>query len=138
MVVSLLTLAAIFMGNNRANSEGAIAEGIAPGGVALGYRISIRVNRPNADEARADALAGCRKGSELSGQPADEGVARAQARCEVVSTFSNKCAAAAFDPKDGTSGVGWAIGDTQKQADQEAPRVVGARLAMIAAISAKL
>jgi hypothetical protein len=122
VVVSLLTLATIFTGNSRANSEGAIAEGIAPGGVAQGYRISIRVNRPNADEARADALAGCRKGSEnaVSGQPADEGSARARARCEVVTTFSNKCAAAAFDPKDGTSGVGWATGDTQKQADQEA------------------
>jgi hypothetical protein len=122
VVVSLLALAAIFIGNNRANSDGAVAEGIAPGGAAKGYGISIRVNRPNADEARADALAGCRKGSEhaVSGQPADEGAARARARCEVVTTFSNKCAAAAFDPKDGAPGVGWATGDTQKQADEEA------------------
>jgi Domain of unknown function (DUF4189) len=120
--ISLLTLAAIFMANNRANSEGAIAEGIAPDGIAKGYSITIQVNRPNSDAARADALAGCRKGPEQSaaGAAPDSGMARARARCEVVTSFSNKCAAVALDPKDGTPGAGWATGDTQKDADDEA------------------
>jgi Domain of unknown function (DUF4189) len=122
VVVSLVTLAAIFIANNRANSEGAIAEGIAPGGVAKGYGISIRVDRPNKDAARADALAGCRKGPEktAAGAALDSGNARARARCEVVTSFNNKCAAVALDPKDGTPGAGWATGDTQKDADDEA------------------
>jgi hypothetical protein len=110
------------MANNRANSDGAIAEGIAPGGVAKGYGISIRTDRPNRDAAQADALAGCRKGPEktAAGAALDAGQAKARARCEIVSTFSNKCAAVAIDPKDGTPGAGWATGDTQKDADQEA------------------
>jgi Domain of unknown function (DUF4189) len=122
VVVSLVALAAILVPNNRANSDGAIAEGIAPGGAAVGYGISMRVNRPDRDAARAEALAGCRKGPEKSvaGAALDNGQAKARARCEVVTSFSNKCAATAMDPKDGTPGVGWAIGDTQKDAEDEA------------------
>jgi hypothetical protein len=121
-VVSLLALATILMAHNRANSDGAIAEGIAPGGVVKGYGISMRVDRPDRDTARADALAGCRKGPEktAAGAALDNGQAKARARCEVVTTFSNKCAAVALDPKDGTPGAGWATGDTQKDADEEA------------------
>jgi hypothetical protein len=120
--VVLLACAALFMPNHHAYAEGAIAEGIAPGGPAKGYGISIRVDRPNPDAARADALAGCRKGPDqtVSGAPLDSGNAKARAQCAVVSTFSKKCAAVAFDPKDGTPGVGWAVGDTQKSADDEA------------------
>jgi hypothetical protein len=122
VVISLLALAAVLVGNDRANADGAIAEGIAPGGPAKGYGIALRVNRPNADVARADALAGCKKAPEhvASGAKPDSGQAKARARCEVVTTFVNKCAALALDPKDGTPGVGWALGDTQKQAGDEA------------------
>jgi hypothetical protein len=122
VVVSLLAFATILMANNRANADGAIAEGVAPGGVAKGYGISIRVDLPDKDAARADALAGCKKGPEKSvaGAALNSSQAKARARCEVVTTFSNKCAAVAFDPKDGTPGVGWAVGDTQKQAGEEA------------------
>jgi hypothetical protein len=122
VIVSLVTLAAISMANNRANSEGAVAEGIAPGGVAKGYSISMRTDRPDKDTARADALAGCRKGPEktAAGAALDSGNAKARSRCEVVTSFSNKCAAVALDPKDGTPGAGWATGDTQKDADDEA------------------
>jgi Domain of unknown function (DUF4189) len=109
VIVSLVTLAAISMANNRANSEGAVAEGIAPGGVAKGYSISMRTDRPDKDTARADALAGCRKGPEktAAGAALDSGNAKARSRCEVVTSFSNKCAAVALDPKDGTPGAGW-------------------------------
>jgi len=122
VVVSLLILAAVFLENDRANSEGAIAEGIAPGGIAKGYGISIRVDRPDRDTARSDALAGCRKGPEktAAGAALDDGNAKARARCEVITSFSNKCAAVALDPKDGTPGAGWATGNTQKEADEEA------------------
>lgn len=121
-VVSLLALAAILTAGNRASSEGAIAEGIAPGGIAKGYEISVSANHPTTDDARTAALAGCKKKTEkvASGAAPDSGNARARERCEVVSTFSNKCTALALDPKDGTPGAGWATGDTQARADEEA------------------
>jgi hypothetical protein len=122
IVVSILALAVILMANNRASSDGAVAEGIAPGGVAKGYGISMRVDRPDKETARADALAGCRKGPEktAAGAALDDGNAKARARCEVVATFKDKCATVALDPKDGTPGAGWATGDTQQDADEEA------------------
>jgi|HubBroStandDraft_4_1064222.scaffolds.fasta_scaffold704926_1 hypothetical protein len=121
-VISLLALAAILAANDRAHSEGAIAEGIAPGGIAKGYELSISVNYPTTDDARAAALADCKKKPEkvASGAAPDSGNAKARARCEVVGTFSKKCAALALDPKDGTPGAGWATGDTQLKADEEA------------------
>jgi hypothetical protein len=122
IIVSLCALAAILAASDRANSTGAIAEGIAPGGVARGYSYAINGNSANADAAGASALAACKKGPEqlASGSRPDANFAKAQARCAVVTTFTNKCAATALDPKDGTPGAGWAIGDTQKQADDEA------------------
>lgn len=118
----LLTLAATIAVNNRAHSEGAIAEGIAPGGVGKGYAFAIALNKPNSEVARAEALAACRKGPEkvASGAAPNSGQARARARCEVVSSFKNKCVALALDPKDGTPGAGWAAGDTQEEADEQA------------------
>ena len=122
VVLLLLTLSPVLMANNRASAEGAIAEGIAPGGVGNGYSFSIKVNLPTREAARADALAACKKGPErvASGAVPNDGQARARAKCEVVASFSNKCAALALDPKDGTPGAGWATGDTQKAADDEA------------------
>jgi Domain of unknown function (DUF4189) len=122
VIVSLLALAAFLMGNDRANSEGAIVVGIAPGGVANGFAIRFVVGRPSKEIARAEALAACKKPAAhvASGALPNDSNARARARCEVVATFSNKCAAVAVDPKDGTPGVGWATGDTQEQADKEA------------------
>jgi hypothetical protein len=122
VVISLLALASVSMVGNRAYSEGAIAEGIAPGGVAKGYSISIQVNRATTEEARTAALAACKKAPEkvASGAPPDSGNAKARQHCGVVTTFHNKCAAASVDPKDGTPGVGWAVGDTQQNADDEA------------------
>src|ERR1700686_194764 len=93
-----------------------------PGESAKANGSSMRVDRPDRDTARADALAGCRKGPEktAAGAALDDGNAKARARCEVVISFSNKCAAVALDPKDGTPGAGWATGNTQKEADEEA------------------
>jgi hypothetical protein len=122
MVVGLFACCAIVLAGNPAHSTGAIAEGVAPGGVAQGYALSIRADRPDAETARNDALAGCRKGPErvASGALPDAGQAKARGKCEVVSTFSNQCASLALDPKDGTPGAGWATADTQQKADDEA------------------
>ena len=69
------------------------------------------INSADAQTARSRALA-ARRGSTSSQELKD--------RCEVVATFSDKCFAIAMDPKDGTPGTGWAVADTQREADERA------------------
>lgn len=40
--------------------------------------------------------------------------------CKVIRTFQNQCVAVALDPKAGTPGAGWAIGDTSALARRDA------------------
>jgi len=74
------------------------------------YAIGFGLNYKTMDLARQSALDACHNST---GGAAKE-------RCEVVATFHNQCVASAIDPKAGTPGAGWAIGDTQKAADDEA------------------
>jgi len=116
----LLILSAV-LATGQAIAAGAVAIGIAPGGVAQGYASGYEVNDPDIEAAKADALAQCKKPqANVSGTAANSGTLAAQAKCEVVATFVNKCYAQALDPKDGTPGAGWAIADTQQEADNEA------------------
>jgi hypothetical protein len=93
-------------------AEGAIAIGVAPGGVTHGFASGGTQNRATMDLAKTEAINGCHKSP---GSNAD-----AQKRCAVVLTFHNQCFAQALDPKDGTPGVGWAIGANQQAADDQA------------------
>lgn len=101
-------------------AEGALAVGIAPRGPDKGYATGHIVNEPDKDTAQARALSSCRNSYMASGEQVDQGMHDARTRCEVVATFRDKCLAVALDPKDGVPGSGWAIGDTQKDADDEA------------------
>lgn len=101
-------------------ADGAVAVGIAAKGVTQGYSTGYSINKANEKDAREAALAGCRNSYVASGTPENQGIREARAQCEVVTTFRNKCAAGALDPKNGTPGVGWAIGDSQQDADAEA------------------
>jgi len=106
---------------SQAIAAGAIAIGIAPGGAAKGYASGFYVGAPDMDTAKAKALAQCKKPQDnVSGTAANSGTRAAQARCEVVATFSNQCYSQAVDPKDGTPGAGWAVADTMEKADAEA------------------
>jgi hypothetical protein len=71
------------------------------------------LNKPNAADANAEALADCK--TETPG--VDQ---RAQAACTVVQTFHNQCFAVAMDPKDATPGVGWAVADSKEAAGRDA------------------
>ena len=91
---------------------GAIAVGIAPGGVIKGFAGGHAFNAPDAEKARQGAINGCHKST---GAPKT-----AQDACAVVATFKDQCYAIAIDPKDGTPGAGWAVDETQAIADSEA------------------
>ncbi len=110
--VALCLLALTVLWPSRVAAEGAVAVGIAPGGVAQGYAIGYGMNQKTVDLARRQALAGCRKSRDSN--------SAATGRCKVVTTFHNQCVSSAIDPKAGTPGAGWAVGDTQKAADGEA------------------
>ncbi len=105
-------LAAAIASPGLARAEGAMAVGIARGGVAKGYATGFAVNQPTVKAARSNAVAQCRR---MKNSNAD-----ARSGCEVVVTFHNKCVASAIDPESGTPGAGWAVGASQQSADSQA------------------
>ena len=95
-----------------AKAEGALAVGIARGGIAKGYATGFAINQPTVKAARSNAVEQCKRTKSSN--------ADAKSGCEVVVTFHNKCVASAVDPQDGTPGAGWGIGSTQDTADSQA------------------
>jgi hypothetical protein len=114
LFASFLTLAISLniIAAGLANAEGALAVGIARGGIAKGYATGFSVNQPTVKAARSNAVEQCKR-TKSSNKDAKSG-------CEVVVTFHNKCVAAAFDPQSGTPGAGWGLGTTQDAADSQA------------------
>jgi hypothetical protein len=98
---------------NRGAAEGALAVGLPADVAKEGFAFGYALDKANADEARAAALADCRTES--------PGVdKRAQALCAPVGSFRNQCFAVAMDPKDATPGVGWAIAANKPAASRAA------------------
>ncbi len=95
-----------------AAAEGALAVGIARGGIAKGYATGFATNQPTVKAARANAVEQCKRTKSSN--------ADAKSGCEVVVTFHNKCVASAIDPQQGTPGAGWGVGVTQEAADSQA------------------
>jgi hypothetical protein len=85
-----------------ANAAGALAVGVAPGGAQLGFSYGLTSAHNSDGEAQTVAVNACRGAKESN--------KAAQAGCMLISTFTNQCAAVAMDPKNGTPGVGWAVG----------------------------
>jgi hypothetical protein len=111
---SFLVLAISFAiaASGLAKAEGALAVGIARGGIAKGYATGFAINQPTVKAARNNAVEQCKRTKSSN--------ADAKSGCEVVVTFHNKCVASAVDPQDGTPGAGWGIGSTQDSADSQA------------------
>ena len=61
------------------------------------------------DDARQTAMNYCHK-APTNG--------KARSLCKVIDTFSNRCVAVSMDPKAGTPGVGWGIGDDLRAAER--------------------
>jgi Domain of unknown function (DUF4189) len=107
-----LAAAAVIASPGPASAEGAMAVGIARGGVAKGYATGFAINQPTVKAARSSAVEQCRRTKSSN--------ADARSGCEVVVTFRNKCVASAVDPKSGTPGAGWGMGGSQQAADSQA------------------
>jgi len=120
VLAALLLSAAVSLQATPAFAAGAVAVGVGPRGPASGYAIGYGFNQPNADAAKKQALQGCHGSTVTSGDPVNDSMRQARKNCRVVGTFDNQCIASAIDPKDGTPGVGWAVGNTQKEADEQA------------------
>lgn len=89
-----------------AMAAGAIAVGqpddVARYGVAIGVATKLS---PSA--AQNEALRQCRSGSVQQA---------VRSLCKVVKVFDRQCIAVAMDPRPGTSGFGWAVGNTPEGA----------------------
>jgi hypothetical protein len=77
-----------------------------------GYAIGISYNYKTTEEAEERALRECRSTTEAPPET--------RKLCKVTRTFENQCAAGALDPKAGTPGAGWAIGETLAVARRDA------------------
>jgi Domain of unknown function (DUF4189) len=110
--IAALAVAAAFAWSSLAQAEGAMAVGIARGGIAKGYATGFAINQPTVKAARSNAVEQCRR---MKNSNAD-----ARSGCEVVVTFRNKCVASAIDPETGTPGAGWGVGSSQQSADSQA------------------
>ena len=106
-----LCLAVITATPREAPAEGALAVGVTGNVGADGVAVGGAYDSPTRDAAIATALDTCRK------QP---NIPKAVAQCKLVGTFTKQCYAAAFDPKSGTPGAGWAIGADTATAKKQA------------------
>jgi hypothetical protein len=111
-ILLAVSLAVLLGASFGARAEGALAVGIARGGIAKGYATGFSINQPNVKTARNNAVEQCKRTKSSN--------ADAKSGCEVVVTFHNKCVASAVDPQDGTPGAGWGVGITQESADSQA------------------
>jgi Domain of unknown function (DUF4189) len=112
MILSTLVLVGCLINAAPSLADGAVAVGIAPGGVIRGYAIGTSHNGSSEEGVRQTAIEACKKSRGTN--------VEATSRCAVVGTFRNQCFSSALDRKDGTPGAGWGIGDTQADADAEA------------------
>lgn len=109
-IAGLCLLASALVTPGLAHAEGAIAVGLPQDVAKQGVSSFIFVNGRTRQEARSEAVLGCKTKT-----PASD---TSKALCRIVATFRNQCAAEAFDPDDGTPGFGWAIADTLQEAKE--------------------
>jgi lipoprotein NlpI len=113
MIISLLITAASFTAgivwSHSAAAEGALAVGLPADVVRGGFASGYSYNAKTVDEARKTAMDYCLK-APTNG--------KAKTLCKVIETFSNRCVAVSMDPKAGTPGVGWGIGDDIRAAER--------------------
>ena len=93
-----------------AHAEGIIALGVPADVAADGVAIGVAV-RMTLDEAQKEAMSQCK----LS-----EATDSTISLCAIAGTFTNRRVSVAYNPKDGTTGFGWAIADDKGAAEKQA------------------
>jgi hypothetical protein len=94
-------------------ADAALAVGMPNDVAAEGFAFGYAINKSSVDQARAEALAACKR-------PAQGVDKRAQEHCGLAMFFRNQCFAVAMDPKDATPGVGWAVASDKATATRDA------------------
>jgi hypothetical protein len=114
-IIPLLIAAAVFaagtMWSHSVAAEGALAVGLPSDVAKEGYASGYSYNAKTMDDARRVAMDYCHK------SPTNQKV---RSLCKVIQTFSNRCVAVSLDPKAGTPGAGWGIGDDLRAAEGQA------------------
>ena len=111
--MSVLTAALIAAVPSVSHAHGALAVGEPKDVAHGGFTWGASVDRATTKAAQDKALDICRT---------IKGNAPAATRklCAVVETFDHKCYAMAWDPKDGTPGVGWSVAAGKDAAEAQA------------------
>jgi lipoprotein NlpI len=114
-IVSLLFTAASFTTGilwlHSVAAEGALAIGMPRDVAKSGFAAGFSYNAKTEEAARQTALDYCKKAT------APE---KTRSLCKVIETFSDRCVALSMDPKVGTPGAGWGIGDNLRSAQRAA------------------
>ncbi len=103
----LLACAAAPPGTARADA--ALAVGLPEDVGRLGLAMGWAFNYPTKQRAQAEALRRCRAYQDAPQSTKD--------LCRIVESFRRSCLAVAWDPENGTTGVGWAVDKSQKEAE---------------------
>jgi len=111
VLVTMTAFSAALSWSQPCRAEGALAIGLPPDVARGGYASGYSYNAKTEEDARASAMKFCRE------SPTNE---KARSLCKVIQTFSRKCVALSMDPKAGTPGVGWGIGDDLAAAERQA------------------
>jgi len=109
--VAAIAMMAVLARGDVAIAAGATALALPSDVAKQGVTIYTAARYGTVEEAKAAALAGCRKSATSE---------TLRALCKIVATFSNQCVAEALDPKDGTPGFGWAMARNSAEARRQA------------------
>ena len=101
-------LMSIALASQPAAATAALVIGEPPDVAKDGFSYGVGFKFPNAERATEKAFEICRQHKGLA------------SRCKLITTFDAKCVAIAFDPQDGTPGVGWSIAVNSETAQREA------------------
>jgi hypothetical protein len=95
-------------------ADGALAVGLPSDVANAGFTYGFSIDHTDERSAREEALQQCRSTKDAA---QDE---KLRSLCTVITTFRKQCVAVAMDPRNGTPGVGWAVAEDRRVAEDQA------------------
>jgi lipoprotein NlpI len=111
MRLAAAVLMACILWPHIAAADGALAIGLPADVAKSGFAAGFSYNAKSKEDAEQTAMEYCKKAAAPKGTVA---------LCKVIETFSDRCVALSMDPKVGTPGAGWGLGDDLRGAQREA------------------